>query len=334
MFHVSDSYSGSHIEESNQFEKNEGRNIERNSGRRRSTTATGRSTGATVTNAGASTHTGYRATTGAGTSAASAGVGASGIAGEAIATSSDASSASTYGRRPRSRSTGTSRTSSGEVYNVSSSESNEAPSRSRSRKSSRRRNNENIDNTSEPQKKHRGLVWLKRIMLALLCLLLIGILAACAFVYNIIKDTPPIDPQSLYDHLAETTKMYDADGKEIDTIYMGFNRELANVNDMPENLTDAVIALEDKTFRTHHGFNIIRIFGAIRDALFSGGQISGTSTITQQLARNIYLTEKQFDHDYTRKIQEAYYALRLEKELSKDEIIGAYLNTIYFITIT
>lgn len=175
------------------------------------------------------------------------------------------------------------------------------------------------------KKKH---VWLKRILLALLCLMLIGILAACAIVYNIIKETPPIDPQTIYDNLEETTKMFDADGNELDTINLGFDRELADVSEMPENLKDAIIALEDKTFKTHHGFNIIRIFGAIKDALISGGQISGTSTITQQLARNIYLQETRFDRNYKRKIQEAYYALRIEKELSKDEIIGAYLNTI------
>ena len=179
------------------------------------------------------------------------------------------------------------------------------------------------------KKKNKKFVWLKRIIVALLCLALIGILAGCFFVYSIIKDTPPINPQTIYDNLEETTKMYDADGKEIDIIFSDFNRDLADVNDMPENLIDAVIALEDKTFKTHHGFNIIRIFGAIVDKLLRGGQISGTSTITQQLARNIYLTDTRFEHNYTRKIQEAYYALRIEKELSKDEIIGAYLNTIY-----
>lgn len=184
--------------------------------------------------------------------------------------------------------------------------------------------------TEKNQKKRRRWVWFKRFLLLLVCLILIAGLAACAFVYSVIKDTPPIDPHSLYDNLAETTRIYDDQGAELDTIYFGSNRDITDVSLMPASLTNAFIAIEDKSFRTHHGFNIIRIFGAIKNALFTGGQISGTSTITQQLARNLYLQETQFDRDIKRKISEAYYALRLEKELSKDEIIQAYLNTIYF----
>ena len=184
--------------------------------------------------------------------------------------------------------------------------------------------------TEKKQKKRRRWVWFKRFILLLVCLFLIAGLAACAFVYSVIKDTPPIDPHNLYDNLAETTRIYDDHGVELDTIYFGANRTLTDVSKMPAHLTNAFIAIEDKSFRTHHGFNIIRIFGAIKNALFTGGQITGTSTITQQLARNVYLPDKQFDRDIKRKISEAYYALRLEKELSKDEIIQAYLNTIYF----
>ena len=184
--------------------------------------------------------------------------------------------------------------------------------------------------TQKKERKRKRFIWFKRIVLLLICLFLIAGLAACAFVYSVIKDTPPIDPHALYDNLAETTRIYDDQGVELDTIYFGANRTLTDVSKMPAHLTNAFIAIEDKSFRTHHGFNIIRIFGAIKNALFTGGQISGTSTITQQLARNVYLPDKQFDRDIKRKISEAYYALRLEKELSKDEIIQAYLNTIYF----
>ena len=201
------------------------------------------------------------------------------------------------------------------------------PTKKRKQKKSNKSNAEQAPTRTKKKKKH---VWLKRFILAILCLMLIAALGLGIFVYAIIRETPPIEPHQIYDYLSETTKMYDDQGVELDTIYFGSNREMASVHDMPENLTNAVIALEDKTFRSHHGFNIIRMFGAIRDALRSGGQISGTSTITQQLARNIYLQETQFDRDIKRKIQEAYYALRLEKELSKDEIIEVYLNAINF----
>lgn len=99
---------------------------------------------------------------------------------------------------------------------------------------------------------------------------------------------------------------------------------------IPDHVQKAFIALEDKTFESHHGFNIIRIFGAVKDALFNGGHISGTSTITQQLARNLYLTDEMQERTLSRKITEAYYSVILEKKLSKSEILEAYLNTVYF----
>jgi len=73
----------------------------------------------------------------------------------------------------------------------------------------------------------------------------------------------------------------------------------------------------------------VRIFGAISESVFSGGNISGTSTITQQLARNLYLSETKSDYSITRKISEAYYTTQLEKHLSKEQILEAYLNTIF-----
>ena len=113
-------------------------------------------------------------------------------------------------------------------------------------------------------------------------------------------------------------------------VFADQNRTIVEINQIPENVQNAFIALEDKTFETHHGFNIIRIFGAIKDALLGGGSISGTSTITQQLARNLYLTDTMQERSLSRKITEAYYAVILEKNLSKSEILEAYLNTVNF----
>ena len=162
------------------------------------------------------------------------------------------------------------------------------------------------------------------------CAMLLGGGVAFYYVYSVISETPPIDPNNINDLLSETTIMYDANGNEMDTIFSGTNREIASIQNMPKHLTDAFIALEDKTFRTHHGFNFTRIIGALLDAVLGGGRISGTSTITQQLARNVFLQDTQFDYSIKRKIAEAYYSLKIEKALSKDEIIEAYLNTIYF----
>ena len=124
--------------------------------------------------------------------------------------------------------------------------------------------------------------------------------------------------------------MYDSEGKMIDKVFVpGGNRSNVSYNDIPQNLIDAVVSIEDKTFWQHHGFNIKRIFGAVREGVLGGNPISGTSTITQQLARNVYLPDEKGERSLNRKITEAWYTVLLENKLSKKQIMEAYLNTIY-----
>ena len=169
----------------------------------------------------------------------------------------------------------------------------------------------------------------KRFFLFLLTLILLAVIGVAIYVGVVISQAPKIDTDDIYTILTESTVIYDDDGKEIDTVYTEANRENVEYKDLPENLINAFVALEDKTFWEHHGFNIVRIFGAIKDAITSGDHISGTSTITQQLARNLFLKERMSEHTLTRKIIEAYYSIIIEKELSKEEILEAYLNTVY-----
>ena len=170
---------------------------------------------------------------------------------------------------------------------------------------------------------------LKIVLIALLIIFVISALAVFGYVYSIISKAPKIDPSKINSLLSESTTIYDDQGKELDTVFASSNRETVSIKKMPKHLTNAFIALEDKSFRKHHGFNVIRMFGAVKDSIFSGGKISGTSTITQQLARNMYLPDQKSDRTISRKILEAYYATKLENYLSKDEILEAYLNYIY-----
>ena len=155
-------------------------------------------------------------------------------------------------------------------------------------------------------------------------------LAVVIFATVTILQAPKINTDDIYSILEESTVMYDDEGNEIDTVFADKNRSNVEYKDLPENLVNAFIALEDKTFWDHNGFNFIRILGAIKEAVFSGGDVSGTSTLTQQLARNVFLPDEMHDHSIKRKIVEAYYTVILESKLEKDEIITAYLNTIYF----
>ena len=109
---------------------------------------------------------------------------------------------------------------------------------------------------------------------------------------SVIANAPEIDTSNIYAFMSESSTLYDDQGNVIDSVFTeGGNRVNLTYDEMPTDLINAVVAMEDKTFWDHHGFNIIRIFGAIKERIFNGGQISGTSTITQQLARNIYLAD-------------------------------------------
>ena len=162
-------------------------------------------------------------------------------------------------------------------------------------------------------------------------LMLVGGIAVSAYTYNIISNAEAIDPKNIYEELDKNSYIYDSKGKIISTLYADEDRNIIKIDEMPENLVHAFIAIEDKTFYKHKGINVKRTIGAIVQKLMGKSEsISGTSTITQQLARNVYLPDIKSERSIQRKIVELYYALLIEKDLSKDEILEAYLNTVYF----
>jgi len=177
------------------------------------------------------------------------------------------------------------------------------------------------------RKKKKYKLNIKKIIRNLFILGIVFCLIIGAWVASIIMKLPPINPDNIYSMLSESSVLYDDEENIIATVGSSETRTNVEYSDLPDHLVDAFISIEDKTFETHKGFNIIRIFGAIKDAMFNGGHIGGTSTITQQLARNIYLSSER---SMERKIAEAYYTIIIEKELSKELIMEAYLNTINF----
>ncbi len=182
---------------------------------------------------------------------------------------------------------------------------------------------------TKKKKKYR-LNW-KRLILLCFCLCLLAGVGVVGWVASIIMDTPDIDTSDINSMLTQSSTLYDDQGEIIDTVVGsdGAKRTIVSINQIPDNLQNAFIALEDKTFRDHKGFNIIRIFGAIKDGILTG-DISGTSTLTQQLARNVYLPDEMQIKSLERKIKEAYYTVILEDRLNKDQILEAYLNTVNF----
>lgn len=113
----------------------------------------------------------------------------------------------------------------------------------------------------------------------------------------------------------------------IGTIFHGENRKTATLSEMPPSLLNALVAKEDERFREHAGVDLWGIMRALYVDIREGGAVEGVSTITQQYVRNAYLTQ---DRTLIRKLKEAAIAIKVERKMSKEEILGKYLNTVYF----
>ncbi|MCD8024249.1 MAG: transglycosylase domain-containing protein, partial [Candidatus Gastranaerophilales bacterium] len=121
------------------------------------------------------------------------------------------------------------------------------------------------------------------------------------------------------------TSIYSSDGENIKT-FTAYSFEKVSIDDIPKNLKNAIIATEDKNFYSHRGFDTLGLIRSLITNIKAGSVKQGASTITQQLARILFLSnERTFD----RKIKELIIAHRIEKTISKDEILDMYLNSVY-----
>ena len=125
----------------------------------------------------------------------------------------------------------------------------------------------------------------------------------------------------------QTSKLYAADGRFIAEIGLE-RRTLVNLNDIPKLVQEAFITTEDKRFYSHHGVDWVRVFGSVAHDLRAGGYAQGFSTITMQLARNIFPERISREKTLIRKIKEAKVARAIEARYSKDKILELYLNQI------
>lgn len=129
-------------------------------------------------------------------------------------------------------------------------------------------------------------------------------------------------------NLAEASIIVDRNGKEVAKLnVVEGNREIVPIGDIPQLLKDAFVAVEDKRFYEHSGVDMIGIGRALVKDILSRSAAEGASTITQQLARNLFLNA---DKTLFRKGTEASIALALERHKTKDQILELYLNRIYF----
>ncbi|HEY4695702.1 MAG TPA: PBP1A family penicillin-binding protein [Candidatus Hydromicrobium sp.] len=155
------------------------------------------------------------------------------------------------------------------------------------------------------------------------------IIFAFQAVASFFEDLPNLEDFSPTEE-ALTSRIYAADGTLIATFHGEENRELVSYEQIPKNLINAVIAIEDERFYQHKGFDIEGIIRSFIINLSSGEIEQGATTITQGYIKNVYMPEEKYEISYERKIKEAALAYQLEQIYSKEEILEMYLNTVYF----
>lgn len=168
--------------------------------------------------------------------------------------------------------------------------------------------------------KNRWVVRLATILFVLFLGFTALTIGAFAFIS---KDLP--SPYRLTNRdIEQSTQLFDRNGELLYDIYGNKNRTLVELKDIPQYLKDATIAIEDKNFYTHTGFDPIGIARAMKEAV-TEGDITGASTLTQQLVRNALLSTER---TVTRKISEFILSIQIERRYSKDEILQIYFNEI------
>jgi penicillin-binding protein 1A len=163
-----------------------------------------------------------------------------------------------------------------------------------------------------------------RVVFGLLVLVsaLVGATTGLLLVYT--TDLPQVEALEAY-RPSSITELYDDHGRVIGSFALQ-RRVVAGYDDFPPVLRDALVSIEDKDFYRHSGINFWRIVGAAYRDIESGGKVQGASTLTMQLARNLFLSP---DRSFHRKVQEAMLAIQIERRFTKTQILTLYANQIF-----
>jgi membrane peptidoglycan carboxypeptidase len=177
---------------------------------------------------------------------------------------------------------------------------------------------------ARPKKPLTGKQKLRRALKWCLLVALAGVVVIAGFAVVVYNTTSIPDPNAEFK--TQTSYIYYADGKSKVGQFAMQNRDSISYDEMPQTLKDAVVAAEDRTFWTNHG---IDPKGILRAAFSNakGNSTQGASTITQQYVKVLYLNQER---TYKRKIKEAVLSLKIQRQMSKQQILEGYLNTIYF----
>ncbi|MCX5725561.1 MAG: PBP1A family penicillin-binding protein [Nitrospirae bacterium] len=171
----------------------------------------------------------------------------------------------------------------------------------------------------------RSWRWWRILLVSFVTAASLGALAVCGLVWHLANDLPPLDQLETYQP-SLVTQVYSSDQQRIGQFFIE-RRIQTPLVEIPERFRRAVIAVEDVRFFEHPGLDYIGMLRAAWTNIRRGGKVEGASTITQQLARSLFLSsERTFD----RKLRELILAYKMELVLTKDKILELYLNQIYF----
>lgn len=164
----------------------------------------------------------------------------------------------------------------------------------------------------------------KFFILSSICAVLFLIFASAAMTYYIVSGIPPVYELEEYSP-SLTTKVFDKNNNLIYEFSVE-KRQLVPLDEIPVDIQNAVIAMEDRNFFKHAGFSLKGILRALINDLLIGKAAQGGSTVTQQLSRGVFLTKEK---KIIRKIREIFLSVQIERAFSKQEILQMYLNEIY-----
>lgn len=192
-------------------------------------------------------------------------------------------------------------------------------------------NHSNMSRTerNKKKKKPRGgeKSWVKRIFLTFFFIILLGVVSGCSLFVYYASGSPEITEEDLVGSYA--SELVDADGNVFYTLGAE-QRDFASADEYPQVMKDAMLAIEDQRFESHMGVDPIGIGRAAWGFVTNRGQIAGGgSTITQQLVKLSVFSTAREDQTLERKAQEAWLAVQLERQLSKEEILSLYMNKIH-----
>ncbi len=186
--------------------------------------------------------------------------------------------------------------------------------------------NDNKNRRNTRKRKKRRISIFRVIILIVLLIGFIGTGAVAGAFLGTITSIKSVDPSKIYTLLDENSCILDKNGNMIEKIQSDGVRTIVEYDEIPDHVKNAFIAIEDQNFFNHNGISFKRIVKALIEDIKAGAPVQGASTITQQLAKNLYLSH---DKKIERKIKEVYYAFKLERYLTKEQILEAYLNTAY-----